>query len=56
VLALEAGIGEVVVVTPDDIGLYCPMFASCGQELVPEELMLEEQLLLEEEGRTDAAP
>jgi len=42
VLALEAGIGEVTVVTPDAatgqcLGCDCPMWASCGYELVPEE-------------------
>jgi phage shock protein PspC (stress-responsive transcriptional regulator) len=43
VLALEAGIGEVVVAPPNTANSlcpgceYCPMFASCGYELVPEE-------------------
>jgi hypothetical protein len=42
VLSLEAGIGGVMIVPPNDEGVcpgcdYCPMFASCGYELVPEE-------------------
>jgi phage shock protein PspC (stress-responsive transcriptional regulator) len=42
VLALEAGIGGVVVAPPNSESVcpgcdYCPMFASCGYELVPEE-------------------
>jgi hypothetical protein len=42
VLALEAGIGGVVIAPPNDETVcpgcdYCPMFASCGYELVPEE-------------------
>ena len=41
-LALEAGIGEVVVITPDAatgqcIGRAYSLWASCGYELVPEE-------------------
>jgi phage shock protein PspC (stress-responsive transcriptional regulator) len=59
VLNLESGIGEIRVGASDEfgrcIGCDCPFFTSCGYELVPDEVTLEE-LMLEEEGLTDAAP
>jgi hypothetical protein len=57
VLALEAGIGEVVVLTPDPTAGGCvgSWWESCGYRLVPEGVTLEE-LMLEEEGLTDEAP
>jgi hypothetical protein len=41
-MALEAGIGEIRVASPDPdsgrcIGCFCAWWASCGYELMPEE-------------------